>query len=107
MPESHDRQNESEGDECRPRSQSEYHQSARDEFDERDDDASRPERPDGQEGVGEGQKELAGVLDRPQLKDLPDARHEEDQSEHETREEQRPTAINSMTFNYFHSTVRA
>jgi hypothetical protein len=52
-----------------------------------------PERPDRQEGVGEGQKIFSRMLERTELKNLHHAGHEEDEAENEASEENRPGAI--------------
>lgn len=96
--EGHDDKNEAKSDKSIARPQTQYHQSPGKKFNEGDRYTDKPERPDGQKGIGERQEIFAGMLERPQLKDLPEARHEKDQSEDEPRKEQRPGASNIMLF---------
>ena len=87
MAESHDDQDETESDKSVARPQTQYDQSSGAEFDQRDNDADQPEGPDGQKCIGEWQEIFSGVLERSQLKHFPEAGHEEDQAENESREE--------------------
>ncbi len=48
--------------------------------------ADQPKGPDRQKRIGEGQEILFDVLERSQLKDFPDAGHEEDQAKNKARE---------------------
>jgi len=86
MSESHYSQNESERNQSLTSTQSEYYHRAAYQFDEWDNDAYDPQRPDRQERIGVRQEILARVSERTQLKDLHHSGHEEDQSEHKSRE---------------------
>jgi hypothetical protein len=86
MSESHYRQNASERNQSLASAQSEYHHRAGYQLDKRDNDSYDPKRPDGQERISVRQEILASVSERSQLKDLHHSSHEEDQSEHESRE---------------------
>ena len=54
-------------------------QRAADQFNERDNRAGRPKRPDRQKGVGVGQKEFPGVPQWSHLEDLVNAGHEKNE----------------------------
>src|SRR4051794_32636763 len=96
MSERDDGQHDAERDQRVARFQSEDDESARDQFDEGNRETDRPQRPHRQKRVREGQKEFADVTSRPEVENLPDAGHEEDQSEHEPREQNGPTPCSSI-----------
>src|SRR5437762_1462401 len=82
-----------ERDERVARAQAEADERAGDEFDERNNDADNPERPDRQKRVGERQKIFPGVLKRAELKHFHHSGHQEDEAEDEPGEDQCPSAI--------------
>jgi hypothetical protein len=84
--ESYYRQNETERHQGLASAQSEYHQRAGYQLDEWDNDSYNPKRPDRQKRVSVRQEILASVSERAQLKHLHHSGHEEDQSEHKSRE---------------------
>jgi hypothetical protein len=92
MPKGHDDEDETKRDQRVACSQSKDDERAGDEFDERNRRTDGPERPDRQESVGERQEIFSCVLDRPQLKNFPEAGHEENEAENESSEEQGPGA---------------
>ncbi len=93
MAEGDDDQDAAQRDERVARPQTKHDERAGHEFDERNGDAGSPERPDGQEGVGERQEIFTRVFEWPELKYFHDAGHEEDKAENEATEEQCPCAI--------------
>jgi hypothetical protein len=86
MSKSHYSQNASERNQSLTGAQSEYHHRAGYQLNEWDNDSYNPKRPDRQERVSVRQEILASVSERTQLKDLHHSGHEEDQSEHKSRE---------------------
>ena len=70
-----------ERDERVARAQAEADERAGDEFDERNNDADNPERPDRQKRVGERQKIFPGVVKRAELKHFHHSGHQEDEAE--------------------------
>jgi len=93
MSESYDNENESERHQRFASAQAEYHQRARDQFNERYDRSHRPQRPNRQESICKWQKIFSRMLQRSKLKNLPNAGHEKYQPEHEAREQQGPAAV--------------
>jgi len=93
MAESHNSQDETESDQSLAGAQPKNYQAAGDEFYERYDDARRPQRPNGQEGIGEGQEIFAGMFERPQFEDLIYPGHKKYEAKNKAREKERPTAV--------------
>ena len=91
--EGNDHQNASERDEGFANAQPNQEQRAPKELDERNRYSHRPERPNRQEGIGKRQEVFSGVLERAELKDLPETGHEKDQAENEPGEEHSPTTL--------------
>lgn len=83
MTESNDGQNEAERDQRVADPQSENHERTREQFDERDDRSDKPKRPDRQESIGEWEKIFSSVFEGAELKDFPEAGHEENQAENQ------------------------
>ena len=78
--------------------QAQDYQTACNEFYERNDDASGPQRSNRQEGIGIRQEIFARMLKRPKLKDLIFAGHKEYETQNKPREQKRPTAIETVCF---------
>jgi len=93
MPKSDDGENESKRHQRPPNAQSDYHHRSGDQFYEGNDNTHCPKRPHGQKGVPERQKVFASVVKWSKLKDFHHSSHEENQSQNQTRKQNRPRAI--------------
>jgi hypothetical protein len=78
VPESHDCQNKAKRDQRLANPQSKYYHRSGYKFNEGNHNTGRPERPDRQKSIGEGQEILARVIEWAKLKDLHYPGHEED-----------------------------
>src|SRR3977135_3494050 len=93
MAKGHDHENAAERDESVADPQANQEQRAAEELDERNRYSHEPKRPNRQKGIGKWQEILSGVLQRTQLKDLPEAGHKKDQAENEPGEKHSPATV--------------
>src|SRR5206468_1603381 len=80
MAEGHDDQNATERDERLAHAKPYEQQRAGQQFDDWNRYPNQPERPNRQEGIGKWQEIFAGMLERAELKNLPNAGHQKDQA---------------------------
>ncbi len=95
MSKSDDDQDATKRDERAASAQTNNDKRARDQFNKRNGNAHRPERPSRQKCVTEWQEIFSGMFERTELKYFHHAGHEKDEAENKTGEEESPGAIKS------------
>jgi len=102
MAEGYDYEDEAKRDKCFAYSKTDNQQRAGDKFDKRNGSTCSPERPDRKKSVGKGKEVFARMVERPQLKDLIHAGHEEDKPQHFPREEDCPASVGWVAYMSLH-----